>query len=128
MSTLSDLINSDAVKRVLSDTWDETPVQFMHRYEIERLPLACPLLQRLELPDRNVIMVQPFRKNSHRNHMTRSKSSGSSTLYIDDDDSYDEGCLAELTGCPLEWNPTLNTQSMTLLESPPYDSQVSFPS
>ncbi|XP_003740488.1 protein zwilch homolog [Galendromus occidentalis] len=127
MSTLSDLINSDAVKRLLSDTWDGTPVQYMHRYEIERLPLTCPLLQRLELPDRNVIMVQPFRKNSHRNHMTRSKSSGSSTLYIDDDDSYDEGCLAELTGCPLEWNPTLNTQTMTLLESPPYDSQINSP-
>ncbi|XP_022660913.1 protein zwilch homolog isoform X2 [Varroa destructor] len=80
-------------------------------------------------------MIQPLKRSSQRcggggGNMMRSKSSGSSTLYIDDDDSLEEtgGCLADLTGCPFEWTPGgLNTHSMSLLESPPYDSQINSP-
>lgn len=102
----------EALKRVLNGSWDGNAVQFLQKYEIERTAMSNPLLQRLEISDKSVILVQRYQSRK----MSRSKST-SSSLFIDD--TSDNECELELSGCPLEW--PMEPQSFSLIESPSYD-------
>lgn len=102
----------EALKRVLNGSWDGNAVQFLQKYEIERTAMSNPLLQRLEISDKSVILVQRYQSRK----MSRSKST-SSSLFIDD--TSDNECELELSGCPLEW--PMEPQSFSLIESPSYE-------
>lgn len=109
-----DHCDTEALKRVLNGSWDGNAVQFLQKYEIERTAMSNPLLRRLEISDKSVILVQRYQQQSRK--MSRSKST-SSTLFIDD--TSDSECELELTGCPLEW--PVEPRSFSLLESPSYE-------
>ncbi|KAK8771150.1 hypothetical protein V5799_025606 [Amblyomma americanum] len=102
----------EALKRVLNGSWDGNAVQFLQKYEIERTAMSNPLLRRLEIADKSVILLQRYQSRK----MSRSKST-SSSLFIDD--VSDSECELELTGCPLEW--PMEPRSFSLLESPSYE-------
>lgn len=102
----------EALKRVLNGSWDGNAVQFLQKYEIERTAMSNPLLQRLEIADKSVMLVQRYQSRK----MSRSKST-SSSLFIDD--TSDNECELELSGCPLEW--PMEPQSFSLIESPSYE-------
>lgn len=103
----------EALKRVLNGSWDGNAVQFLQKYEIERTAMSNPLIRRLEISDKSVILVQRYQQSRK---MSRSKST-SSSLFIDD--TSDSECELELTGCPLEW--PMEPKSFSLLESPSYE-------
>ncbi|CAN8014569.1 unnamed protein product [Ixodes persulcatus] len=113
MAGNGDYCDTEALKRMLSDSWDGNAVQYLNKYEIERTAMSNPLLQRLEMSYKSVILVQRCQQSRR---MSRSKST-SSTLFIDD--TSDSECELELTGCPLEWS--MEPKSFSLLESPPYE-------
>ncbi|XP_077561754.1 protein zwilch homolog isoform X2 [Haemaphysalis longicornis] len=113
MAGCRDHCDTEALKRVLNGSWDGNAVQFLQKYEIERTAMSNPLLRRLEISDKSVILVQRYQSRK----MSRSKST-SSSLFIDDTSDTSE-CELELTGCPLEW-PT-EPRSFSLLESPSYE-------
>ncbi|XP_077484190.1 zwilch kinetochore protein isoform X2 [Amblyomma americanum] len=107
-----DYCDMEALKRVLNGSWDGNAVQFLQKYEIERTAMSNPLLRRLEIADKSVILLQRYQSRK----MSRSKST-SSSLFIDD--VSDSECELELTGCPLEW--PMEPRSFSLLESPSYE-------
>ncbi|XP_064463727.1 protein zwilch homolog [Ornithodoros turicata] len=108
-----DYCDREALKRMMSDSWDGKAVPYSNKYEIEQAVMSNPLLLKLELPDKS-ILVQRCQQQSRL--MSRSKSE-SSTLFIDD--VSDSECELELTGCPLEW--PMESKSFSLMESPPYE-------
>ncbi|XP_037517730.1 protein zwilch homolog [Rhipicephalus sanguineus] len=112
MAGKRDYCDMEALKRVLNGSWDGNAVQFLQKYEIERTAMSNPLLQRLEISDKSVILVQRYQSRK----MSRSKST-SSSLFIDD--TSDNECELELSGCPLEW--PMEPQSFSLIESPSYE-------
>nr|XP_054926150.1 uncharacterized protein LOC129384601 [Dermacentor andersoni] len=108
-----DYCDKEALKRVLNGSWDGSAVQFLQKYEIERTAMSNPLIRRLEISDKSVILVQRYQQSRK---MSRSKST-SSSLFIDD--TSDSECELELTGCPLEW--PMEPKSFSMLESPSYE-------
>ncbi|XP_050033432.2 protein zwilch homolog [Dermacentor andersoni] len=108
-----DYCDKEVLKRVLNGSWDGSAVQFLQKYEIERTAMSNPLIRRLEISDKSVILVQRYQQSRK---MSRSKST-SSSLFIDD--TSDSECELELTGCPLEW--PMEPKSFSMLESPSYE-------
>nr|XP_050033432.1 protein zwilch homolog [Dermacentor andersoni] len=113
MAGNKDYCDKEALKRVLNGSWDGSAVQFLQKYEIERTAMSNPLIRRLEISDKSVILVQRYQQSRK---MSRSKST-SSSLFIDD--TSDSECELELTGCPLEW--PMEPKSFSMLESPSYE-------